>query len=82
MLYILQDLNIVTGKYSCSRSAKSWPETVAEHLVGRQGQGRRAEVHAVQLSDWKGWSQDPLLPKSHLRFGSGGKSIVLEIPAF
>jgi len=55
---------------------------VAEHLVGRQGQGRSAEVHAVELSDWKGWSQDPLLPKSHLRFGSGGKSIVLEIPAF
>jgi len=38
-------------------------------------------VHAVYLSDWKGWSQDPLLPRHHLRVGSGGKGILLENPA-
>ena len=42
----------------CSGNAKSWPEPVIEHLVGRQGQPTGAQVHAVQLSDWKGWSQD------------------------
>ena len=27
-------------------------------------------------------SQDPLLPRPHLRVGSGGKGILLEIPAY
>jgi len=44
----------------CSRNAKSWPEPVIEQLVGRQGQPMGAQVHAVYLSDRKGWSQDPL----------------------
>ena len=39
---------------SCSGSAKSQPEAVTEHLVGRQGQPREAQVHAMYLSDWKG----------------------------
>jgi len=26
----------------------------------------------MHLSDWKGWSQDPSLPRPHLRVGSGG----------
>jgi len=45
----------------CSGNAKSWPEALMEHLVGRQGQPRVAQVHAMQLSDRKGWSQDPPL---------------------
>jgi len=38
----------------CSGNAKSWPEAVIEHLVGRQGQPRGAQVHAMYLSDWRG----------------------------
>jgi len=37
-------------------------EAVMEHLMGRQDQYREAPLHAVHLSDWKGWSQNPLLP--------------------
>jgi len=55
---------------------------VIEHLVGRQGQSRGAQMYAVHLSDQKGWSQDPPLPSPHLRVGSGGKVILLEIPAY
>jgi len=58
-----------------------WPEAVTELLVGGQGQPRGAQAHAVQLSDQKGCSQDPPLPRPHLRAGSGGKGILLEIPA-
>ena len=32
----------------CSGNAKPWPETVIEHLVGRQGQRRGYQVHAMQ----------------------------------
>ena len=53
-----------------------------EHLVGRQGQLRGAQVYAMHLSDWKGWSQDLPLPRSHLRVGCGGKGILLEIPVY
>lgn len=45
-------------------NAKSNLVTVIEHLVGRQGQPREAQVYAVHLSDQKGWSQDSL--RSHL----------------
>ena len=31
-----------------SGNAKSWPEAVIEHLMGRQGQPRGAQVHAMQ----------------------------------
>ena len=58
-----------------SRNAKSQPEPVMEHLVGRQGQPREVQVHYMHLSDWKRWSQDPPLPRPHLRVGSGSKSI-------
>uniref|UniRef100_A0A8V0Y9V1 Myotrophin n=1 Tax=Gallus gallus TaxID=9031 RepID=A0A8V0Y9V1_CHICK len=34
------------------------------------------------LSDRKGWSQDPPLPRPHLRVGSGGKGILLEVSAY
>jgi len=36
----------------------------------------------MQCTLWKGWSQDPPLPRPHLRVGSGGKGILLEIPAY
>ena len=36
----------------------------------------------MHLSDRKGWSQDPPLPSPLLRVGSGGKGILLEIPAY
>ena len=65
--------------YRCSGNAKSGLETLIEHLVGRQGQPRGAQVHAVHLCNWKGWSQDPSLPRPHLRVDSGGKGISLEI---
>ena len=66
----------------CSRNAESQPEAVIEHLVGREGQPRGAQVHAVYLSDWKRCSQDAPLPRSHLRVGSGDKGISLEIPVY
>ena len=66
----------------CSRNAKSQPEAVIEHLVGRQGQPRGAQVHAMYLSEQRGCSQDPPLPKPHLRVGSGGKDFLLEVPAY
>ena len=67
---------------SCSGNAKSQPETVIEHLMERQGQARRAQVQAMYLSDQRRWSQDPPLPRPHLRVGSGGKDVLLEIPAY
>jgi len=63
----------------CSGNAKSQLETMIEHLVGRQGQRRGAQVHAI--GDWKAWSQDPPLPRPHLRVGRGGEGISLEISA-
>jgi len=61
----------------CSGNAKTQLEAMIEHLVGRQGQPSGAQVH-----DQKGWSQDPPLPRPHLRGGSGGNGIVLEIPVY
>jgi len=52
---------------------------VAEHLAGKQGQPRGAQVHAIFLSDRKGRSWDAPLPRPHLRVGSTGRSILLEI---
>jgi len=31
----------------CSGNAESWPAAVMEHLGGRQGQPRAAQVHAM-----------------------------------
>jgi len=61
----------------CSRNAESQLEPVIEHLVGRQGQPRGAQVHVMQLSDQKGWCQDPPLPRPHLRVGRGEVRISL-----
>jgi len=36
----------------------------------------------MNLSDQKGWSQDPPLPSPHLRVGSGGEGILWEIYAY
>ena len=65
----------------CSRNVEQ-PEAVMENLVGRQGQPREAQLHAMYLSERKGWSQDPPLPRIHLSIGSGHKGILLEIPAY
>ena len=35
----------------CSGNAKLQPETVIEHLVGRQGQLRGAQVHAMHAPE-------------------------------
>ena len=53
-----------------------------KHLVGRQGQPKGAQVHAMPLSDWKGGILAPPLPRPHLSVGSGGKGILLEIPVY
>ena len=47
----LASVSNITG---CSRNAESWLELVIEHLQGRQGQPRGAQVHTVHLSDQKG----------------------------
>jgi len=60
----------------------SWLEPVIEHLVGRQGQPRGVQVQTMHLRDWKGWSQDPPPSRPHLRVGSGGEGVLLEIPAY
>ena len=44
--------------------------------MGKQGQLRGAQVHQ------KRQSLDPPLLRPHLRVGSGGKGILLEIPAY
>ena len=64
----------------CSGNAKSQLEAVIEHLLGRPDQ--QCTCHAMHLSDWKGWSQDALLPRPHVRVGSGGEGFLLEIPAY
>jgi len=50
--------------------------------VGRQSQPRGAQVHAMYVSDWKAWSQDPPLPTPCLGVGRGGESVLLEILAY
>ena len=62
----------------CRGNAESQLQPVIKHLVGRQGQPRAAQLHAMYLSDQKGWSQDPPLPRPHLRVDSGGEGILLE----
>ena len=67
---------------SCSRNAKSQPEPVMEHLVGRQGQPR--ELRCMQCNHWvtEGLGQDAPLPRPHLRAGSGSEGISLGIPVY
>ena len=61
----------------CNGNVKSQLEAVIEHLVGRQGQARGAQVRAMYLSDWNGWSQGASLPTPHLRVGCGGEGVFL-----
>ena len=63
-LWILHD-----SMFLCVAEMLSRLETVIEHLVGRQGQPRGTQVHAMDLS------QDPPLLRLHLRVGSGGEVI-------
>jgi len=51
---------------------------VIEHLVGRQGQPRGAQVHAMELSDRKPGSTP--FQTSFKGWQWGGKGILLEIP--
>ena len=67
---------------SVAEMLKSQLEAVIEHLVGRQGQARGAQLHAVYLSDQKGWSQEAPLPRPHLRVGRANEGIFLEIPVY
>ena len=60
---------------SGSGDAESRPEAVIEHLVRRQGQPRGAQLHAMHLNDWEGWSLDPPLPRLHLRVVRVGENI-------
>jgi len=52
---------------------------VIEYLVGRQGQPRGAQVHAMYLSDQ---ILAPPLPKPHLGVGNGDEGTLLEIPTY
>ena len=55
-------------KQECSTNAESHLEPMIEHLVGRYGQPRGAQMHA--------------LPRPQLRVGSGGKGVSLEISVY
>ena len=71
-------------KGRCMETARSWPEPVTEHLVGRESQTRGTQLYqlyVMPLSDQKEWSQDPSLPRHQLRVSNGGESILLGIPA-
>ena len=48
----------------------------------RQGRPMGAQVYAMYLSDWKGWSQDPPPPSSHLSVSSEDESTLVEISAY
>ena len=66
----------------CSGNANSWLEPVIEHLVEKQDQPRGAQVYAMHLSGCRMCSQDSPLPRPHLMVCSGGKAILLVIPAY
>ena len=71
-------LHIYSTEYERSyANAKSWPEAVIEHLVGRQGQPRGAQVCVMQCT-WVtgrgGPGSSP--PRPHFRVGSGGEGIL------
>ena len=80
--FCLKPLCLVLSLPGCRLNAESQLEPVIEHLVGRQGQPKGAQVHAMQVNDREGWSQDPPLPRPHLRVGSGGTNILLEINVY
>jgi len=58
----------------CSGNAKSWPEPVIEHLVGRQGQHRSSG--ACNVLEWlEGGESGSTLHRPYLRVRSGGEGI-------
>ena len=61
----------------CSGNTDLCLEAVIEHLVGRQGQPKGAQVHAVHMIEYKGC---PPLPRPHLRVGSGDERILYGDP--
>jgi len=64
-------LEAVSFLLGCSLTSRCQKQPVIEYLVRRQGQTRGAQVYAVHLSGQMGWSQDPSLPRPHLRVGRG-----------
>ena len=46
-----------------NENAESWPEPVIEHLVGRQGQPRGAQVHAMHWVTGRGGARIHLFPE-------------------
>ena len=61
------------GIGGCSRNAK-W--------LSNWCQPRGAQLYAMHLNDWKGWSQDPTLPSPYLKAGSGNEGILLQVSAY
>lgn len=59
----------------CSRNAGSGLEPVIEHLLKRLGRPTGAQVRAVRLGGWRGWSRGPPLPGPHLGVGGGGDCV-------
>ena len=49
---------------------------------GRKAEPTHGSSGEHSALDWKGWSQDPPLPRPHLRVGSWGKCILPEIPVY
>ena len=48
----------------------------------KAGTTQGAQLHAMHLSDQKGWILAPPFPRPHLRVGSGGEGILLEISVY
>jgi len=46
----------------CGGNAKSWFEPVIEHLMGRQGQPRGAQVHVMPMMTGRGGARIHLFP--------------------
>jgi len=63
---------------SCSGSARSQPEAMAEHQVWLT---KGAQVQAMHLSDWKGWRPETFL-LSHLWVKSQGSYVLLRLYLF
>lgn len=42
----------------------------------------KQQVQVMPLGDWKGWSQDLILPRPHLRVGNGREGFLMENPVY
>ena len=63
----------------CSRNVESWPGAVIENS-GKAGPTQKSSG-TCNSSEWL-LSQDPPLLRLHLRVGSGGRGISLDIPLY